>query len=1049
MDTNVSKKQKVLRFLFLVVLLTPLLLFVGCQANCNIIHDGKVYGSYTVSFYVDGVLYDTLTTDRWGYVEKWPSRPQEDKKRFSGWCWYPDCATNISLDHFRTYENTNLYGKLIEYVHINCIKTYLEDDYSEYEIYEYSDFIDKGDKILEELESSNVYNPNMVNYDYHGLFLNQSYDWCCDVKEKEFTDDYSNTVIKTIYDDCQPFALAAEEFGDINNLTAHETEQPYDFIKNNLASLGDTFSNFINNNLPEDPSITAVKVPNNYTYTTLYDAAINIYSNSLSPVSRTEESERDNTKGLIVGLNYDVSFVNTDNPLDLNYYRRRIAALLGFDCYNDENDEKLNTFLGYANKLSNIYSTHRENLKNNSINTNEALNNGCFYSENGTFIFPMAIKNEHTPVVLTYVIIDPNDHVYFWVHNYEILYKAINERSIKFGITFNNKIYCKNILFVNGPTYSNEITNTTVLTDELINQGNYNDETNTLTLYFKHSVSKYSITYDLGIYANRCDNSENPTYYTSYDSSKQLKAPKTDGSILFCGWKDKETGKIGTSPSSFIFQYSSLQLQAVWGHYRESTDKKSVEYGYYPQTLKASDVTILDETKPETDGIFKGYYKGSDGCYYAKLTATLHNNEESVTVNGKTMINGETYYFKVEPILWDYISNPGTKYQDDDPDTNGIVTQKILDYSTFTDTFVSDESLYFQMLTKKWCSDFSVRTYEGYNDTEVQVSYDECNPFVNMFDEHGQIIKTFTHKHEHIDHNAQTKFNTISQKLQAYLSDKTNANYYHLHNQLNNVFIDYCELPFELYSSDDRYSLFIDFKNEQYKFDTTITTFDVALNTMANLFGLDNMTVLKNRAQALAEKCGHTEYYALENSFVRAYDNTFIFPFLINNNESSIVLAYLIVDSNQNPYLWVNNLEYALRAVNYSNNYKTSGNVNNKLYCKSMLFVESHTPGFTANQLDYYIEGSILSPAKSQISSLSKFGKAKIATDYAIAKGIKVYTSEGVADWWLSSKPDGNSSYVEYVDNSDYYNQGQINYMLPENYCGVVPFLMFNKTPND
>ena len=78
---------------------------------------------------------------------------------------------------------------------------------------------------------------------------------------------------------------------------------------------------------------------------------------------------------------------------------------------------------------------------------------------------------------------------------------------------------------------------------------------------------------------------------------------------------------------------------------KDSNPKESGEYilfGEYPQTLKADNVTITETTDS------RGYYLGSDGYYYAKITATLDRNNHSIG----SMTNGMVYYFKVEPIRW-------------------------------------------------------------------------------------------------------------------------------------------------------------------------------------------------------------------------------------------------------------------------------------------------------------------------------------------------------------------------------------------------------------
>ena len=78
-------------------------------------------------------------------------------------------------------------------------------------------------------------------------------------------------------------------------------------------------------------------------------------------------------------------------------------------------------------------------------------------------------------------------------------------------------------------------------------------------------------------------------------------------------------------------------------------DGDYIYFGEYPQTIKADDVTITD-TQDD-----RGYYLGSDGCYYAKVTAYSRGDLAGTTYTfstGEIVTTGEVYYFKVEPIRW-------------------------------------------------------------------------------------------------------------------------------------------------------------------------------------------------------------------------------------------------------------------------------------------------------------------------------------------------------------------------------------------------------------
>ncbi len=75
-----------------------------------------------------------------------------------------------------------------------------------------------------------------------------------------------------------------------------------------------------------------------------------------------------------------------------------------------------------------------------------------------------------------------------------------------------------------------------------------------------------------------------------------------------------------------------------------------VTFGRWPQTIKASDVTITEETK--TVGMFT-YYKGSDGEWYGKVKEKAYNYNYYYSNHGTIGTSGTIEsYFRVEPIRW-------------------------------------------------------------------------------------------------------------------------------------------------------------------------------------------------------------------------------------------------------------------------------------------------------------------------------------------------------------------------------------------------------------
>ena len=77
-----------------------------------------------------------------------------------------------------------------------------------------------------------------------------------------------------------------------------------------------------------------------------------------------------------------------------------------------------------------------------------------------------------------------------------------------------------------------------------------------------------------------------------------------------------------------------------------------IYFGEYPQSLKADNVTL--EATPDE----RGYYRGSDGFYYAKVTAEPYGTGYTFST-GTAITQGAVYYFKVEPIRWRILTMNG------------------------------------------------------------------------------------------------------------------------------------------------------------------------------------------------------------------------------------------------------------------------------------------------------------------------------------------------------------------------------------------------------
>ena len=203
-----------------------------------------------------------------------------------------------------------------------------------------------------------------------------------------------------------------------------------------------------------------------------------------------------------------------------------------------------------------------------------------------------------------------------------------------------------------------------------------------IVLTAKWQIVEYSVGYVLDGGVNAASNPSSYTVLTlgGADGSIALSDPSKveimpyasngDGSFevaqnvyTFLGWyKDQSFEQKVTS---LTLDLGDVTLYAKWGAPLSQTETKQyvrvnknnegdaqgeyILFGWYPQTIKSSDVTVgvvADED---------GYYLGSDGERYAKVVANPRDSDYTFS-NGSKVTDGNTYYFKVEPIRWRILS---------------------------------------------------------------------------------------------------------------------------------------------------------------------------------------------------------------------------------------------------------------------------------------------------------------------------------------------------------------------------------------------------------
>lgn len=255
--------------------------------------------------------------------------------------------------------------------------------------------------------------------------------WCSDLYERQVI-GYDDTKVNIFYDDCNPFGVVAGDFGKTENIPKHTDSAASDDIITGFNNLGESFAAFIGNFPNPTGNISISENESGYkAYSDFYKKMTTLYDDSL--VSFTKNYNYILANGAFVGINndYQITFGFDKSDVDL---RELTAKLFGFG--KEE-------FIEYGKDLAN-QCLQNEDTQNN------ALKNGCFHTENGYFIFPIAIRNKYSDFdsVLTYIIVDEEGNSSVWIRDINTALKAMNFENRYRTDTMNNKLYCKNLLYV-------------------------------------------------------------------------------------------------------------------------------------------------------------------------------------------------------------------------------------------------------------------------------------------------------------------------------------------------------------------------------------------------------------------------------------------------------------------------------------------------------------------------------------------------------------------------------------------------------------------------
>ena len=181
----------------------------------------------------------------------------------------------------------------------------------------------------------------------------------------------------------------------------------------------------------------------------------------------------------------------------------------------------------------------------------------------------------------------------------------------------------------------------------------------TVTLKAIWECISYTVVYN----ANGGDGTMPSTLHYIDQEEKIAANTFTKNGYKFAGWKlitnDGEEKYLETEEivKNLAEAGDVVTLYAVWSFkiYGDAVmyrDGNYIYFGEYPQTIKADDITITSITDS------RGYYLGSDGYYYAAVTATPGKAGYTFST-GASVTSGTVYYFKVESIRWRILSTDG------------------------------------------------------------------------------------------------------------------------------------------------------------------------------------------------------------------------------------------------------------------------------------------------------------------------------------------------------------------------------------------------------
>ena len=271
---------------------------------------------------------------------------------------------------------------------------------------------------------------------------------CSEVRYKQMNGN-ADSYVTIESDDCNPFCMINYindwVFDDIGALKEHSLPSVPASVITEFNSLSAYFATFmgrfdIPTDTPYKPSIVGDDMAS---YTEFFNAAIALYNKTIPAFAKGVDSNL--TRSAVIGLNRPFTMLFGAEVAQQIDYQELVANLFGY-AESDDYDLDVEQFMIYVNRLVNLYADYRA-----GIIANKALENGCFYTENGSFVFPIAVKNELPSTVLAYLILDADGVLSMWINDVDAALWATSYDADHLPdddiYSLRNELYCKNALF--------------------------------------------------------------------------------------------------------------------------------------------------------------------------------------------------------------------------------------------------------------------------------------------------------------------------------------------------------------------------------------------------------------------------------------------------------------------------------------------------------------------------------------------------------------------------------------------------------------------------